>query len=341
MNFYETHFTEYLESAQTSPIYVLPQLKHFPENIRDLKNIIFYGPSGSGKYSQMIRAISKYSPSQLKYEKKMTVLYDKTPYYFKISDIHYEIDMSLLGCNSKLMWHEIYGQIVDIICSKPAGEKNGIIVCKNFHEIHSELLDNFYSYMQNIDVANTVHIVFILITEELSFIPENIIMRSLVIPVAKPDVGKIAGKTGRIIPDDGEYTHLKMLFTKSDYPDKQEIPDLTKTVCREICDLIDAKCDNLPLIREKMYDILTYNLNIHDCLWIIVKHVADKIPVELLFNKIQTFLQYYNNNYRPIYHLENIIIYIIMLAEKPANIPKIPGKRGRKPGVKNGVKMVT
>ena len=82
----------------------------------------------------------------LKYEKKISLTYDKKQYFFKISDIHYEIDMAILGCNSKLLWHEIYQQIIDIISAK--AEKSGIIVCKYFHEIHSELLENFYSYMQ-------------------------------------------------------------------------------------------------------------------------------------------------------------------------------------------------
>ena len=30
-----------------------------------------------------------------------------------------------------------------------------------------------------------------------------------------------------------------------------------------------------------------------------------------IFIKIYSFLQYYNNNYRPIYHLESIIFYLV------------------------------
>ena len=44
---------------------------HFPSSIEKLGNLIFYGPSGVGKYSQMLYAIKKYSHSELKYEKKM------------------------------------------------------------------------------------------------------------------------------------------------------------------------------------------------------------------------------------------------------------------------------
>jgi hypothetical protein len=33
--------------------------------------------------------------------------------------------------------------------------------------------------------------------------------------------------------------------------------------------------------------------------------------VDLILAKIHTFLKYYNNNYRPIYHLESIFFYMI------------------------------
>ena len=148
MKFHETHFEEYIKENKRVNLH--PKLdkiyNKFPKTINELKNVIFYGPSGVGKYTQMLKAIKGYSPSELKYEKKISLTYNKQQYFFKISDIHYEIDMSLLGCNSKLLWHDIYQQIVDSISAKP--DKTGIIVCKNFHEIHTELLENFYSYMQ-------------------------------------------------------------------------------------------------------------------------------------------------------------------------------------------------
>lgn len=148
MKFYETHFEEYV--AETRRMNLHPKLDKvyataFPALLKDFKNVIFYGPSGTGKYSQMLHAIQRYSPTELKYERKICVSYNKQAYYFKVSDIHYEVDIALMGCNSKLLWHEIYQQIVDVISAK--ADKSGIIVCKYFHEIHSELLDNFYSYI--------------------------------------------------------------------------------------------------------------------------------------------------------------------------------------------------
>ena len=52
----------------------------------------------------------------------------------------------MLGCNAKGIWHDIFTHFNDMINAK--SNKVGFIICKNFHEIHNELLDIFYSYMQ-------------------------------------------------------------------------------------------------------------------------------------------------------------------------------------------------
>ena len=128
MKFYETHFDEYVSSSNKNNLH--PKLEKiinkFPKNIETLKNVIIYGPSGVGKYTQALKMIKPYSQSELKYEKKIIITFNKKQYFFKISDIHYEIDMSLLGCNSKLLWHDIYQQIIDSVSAKP--HKSGIIL---------------------------------------------------------------------------------------------------------------------------------------------------------------------------------------------------------------------
>ena len=185
MKFYETHFEEYINESNKTNLH--PKLDKvydkFPSQLQNLKNLIFFGPNGTGKYTQMLKSIKKYSPTELKYEKKISLTYNKQQYFFKISDIHYEVDMSLLGCNSKLLWHEIYQQIIDIISAKT--EKSGIIVCKYFHDIHSELLENFYSYMQQ-NSDTSIDLKFIIVTEEISFIPDNILNCCEIINISRP-----------------------------------------------------------------------------------------------------------------------------------------------------------
>ena len=271
MKFYETHFEEYIESNKEIDLH--PRLttiyKKIPSCINQFRNIIFYGPKGVGKYTQMLAAIKKYSPSKLKYEKKMIVTYNKNIYFFKISDIHFEIDMSLLGCQSKMLWNEVYCQIVDIISAKT--EKVGIIVCKYFHEIHSELLESFYSYMQTLN-QQSISLKFIILTEELSFIPENIINCCQVISVARPSKSQynkcLKSKLKKDIALD-EITNIKNI--------QASITQLMKPyelTCNKIINQI-IDIDNLKFnkFRDLLYEIFIYDLDITDCIWLYLTYL--------------------------------------------------------------------
>jgi len=351
MKFYDTHYEEYITSNNKVNLHSKLEkiYKTFPKNINELNNIIFYGPSGVGKYTQMLSFIKRYSPSNLKYEKKLTLVFDKKQFLFKISDIHYEIDMSLLGCNSKLLWHDIYQQIVDIISSK--NDKSGIIVCKNFHEIHSELLENFYSYMQNIN--NHIYLKIIIITEEISFLPDSIINCCKIINISRPskllynkcklstkpfpkninldDIQNIKElhtmkddikeNTSAIQNNDSSNIITIKKGSKKNLNKKIEISNMSENIsimndnyqiiCNKLIDTIkNYKIIKYLKFRDILYDLLIYNLNISQCIWYILKtlindkYIDDSKLSDILI-KTYIFFQYYNNNYRPIYHLEN------------------------------------
>ena len=318
MKFYESHFEEYIVSNQKIDLHPKLEsvfLKNFPESIQQLKNVIFYGPSGVGKYTQVLRAIKKYSPSELKYEKKLSIVFNKQVYYFKISDIHYEIDMSILGCNSKLLWHDIYQQIIDIISAKP--EKNGIIVCKNFHDIHSELLDNFYSYMQN-NLMTSFNITFFIISEHISFLPDNIIKCCEIIHIPRPSATTY-NKCIQTTPKRkkmplSEITNIKNLHSDELVMDHYKI--ITDKILHVILHVEEEF--KIVVFRDLLYDILIYNLDINQCVWYIVttlvlsKKIPQKNVSDVLMNMYK-FFKYYNNNYRPIYHLEYFFTYIIQV----------------------------
>ena len=318
MKFHESHFEEYITSVQKESLHPKIDdkiLKKFPNKVQDLKNLIFYGPSGVGKYSLMLKSIKTYSPTELKYEKKLSVTYNKEQYYFKISDIHYEVDLSMLGCNSKLLWHEIYMQIVDIISAKT--NKIGIIVCKYFQDIHSELLENFYSYMQK-NYSLSIDLKFILITEHLSFIPDNIINCCEIIQVARPS---------KINYNKCLKNKLQTTFKLQDISNIKNMKSNTnenlmkpyKIICNKVIDVI-INIENYQLlkIRDLLYDLFIYNLNIDECIWYIIFTLVtngsiSQVNISKLMIKTYTFFQYYNNNYRPIYHLENYILFLSSL----------------------------
>lgn len=297
--FRETRFEDYIENNNKSSLH--PQLNKlyetFPHTINDLKNIIFYGPKGVGKYTQALSLIKRYSPSILKYEKKMSIALNKNTYYYKISDVHFEVDMSLLGCNSKMLWNEIYTQITDIILSKSGN--TGIILCKHFHNIHSELLDIFYSYMQTIN--SPIQLKFIIITEELSFISNNILNCCRIISVPKPT------KT----------LNNKCLNKKQLSLEYKQLTHPHELICMNLLDcILNIEEYKFLELRDKLYDILIYDLDITNCIWFIFETLIEqnKIKHENITDiliKTYTFFKYYNNNYRPIYHLESYVFYLI------------------------------
>jgi hypothetical protein len=315
MKFHETHFEEYLAANKKANLH--PKLEkrwnHFPEKLADLKNVLLYGPQGIGKYTQMLCAIKRYSPSELKYEKKMSVTFNKQSYYIKISDVHYEVDMSLLGCNSKLLWHEIYLQIIDIVSTKT--EKVGIIVCKNFHEVHSELLENFYSYMQKNNVHG-VDIKYFFLTEQLSFLPDNILQCCEIVCMERPKKAQyqkcIAAPMADV--DVENITNMKNLYATTYSPLASH-----KMICDSIVRMmLDSENMKFLKFRDLLYDLFIYHLDVSECVWYIVttlfsqKKIPDKYIPSLMI-KLYCFFQYYNNNYRPIYHVESILLYVTSL----------------------------
>jgi hypothetical protein len=277
-----------------------------------MKNIVLYGPQGIGKYTQMLHFIQKYSPSDLKYEKKFSITFQKKhTFFFKISDIHYEIDMSLLGCNARTLWNEFFNHIIDIINTKQ--NKVGFIVCKYFHEIHSELLEVFYNYMQKFESTNTIR--FIFITEHVSFIPDNILNTCDIISYRRPTKKSY---NSCIFPSKVD-SNIKTKDITNIKNIKTNVTQLMNPV-HNICDKIIALICNIDTLnflelREHLYSLLVFHLNISECLWYILQTLYDKnkITYEQLFDlnlHIHKFFKYYNNNYRPIFHLERIVLNI-------------------------------
>jgi len=379
MKFFESHYDEYVREVETFSLH--PNIKNFfssyTKNINNLQNVILYGPAGVGKYSHSLYLISKYSPSQLKYEKRIAVSYNKETIFVKISDIHFEIDMALLGCNSKHIWNEIYNQIIDIVSSRP--NNTAIIMCKNFHKIHSELLETFYSYMHEIEF---VSLKFIIITDNLSFMPDNITKRCQIIHfkrpsmiaynkclldsssqgndqkgnpqsvnydllnihshepieniIIKPQCGRPIYKTSNIsIPNiqtneifhvikktpvrlTSEFALHKITNIKSLKANITELLVPHENICNNIIQLIKEPSMHLKfdVLRELLYDLLIYDIDIQECIWFILdKLIQDGVLrqeyMDDIMIKMYTFLQYFNNNYRPIYHLENFVLILI------------------------------
>lgn len=360
MKYYETHYEEYIQSSNKFNIHPEWNAIHenLPKNIADMGNIIVYGPSGVGKYTQSLKIIQKYSPSGLKYDKKINVQTDKQTYSCRISDTHYEVDMSLLGCNSKILWHEIFSQVVDIVSVKQI--KMGFILCKNFHYIHNELLEIFYSYMQQYNHPHCgIQLRFIILTEHISFIPNNMLNCCEILSVKRPSKELYADMTLYNKPDSQNgfiprisnirrpmidanvsvntlqctndqltsivnsidtdcITNMKEFRSFSLLAKDMEIPE---DIFNIVCNNIIREMENYQKIvftqfRDTIYDMLIYNLDVSECIWHIIIHFIENESLQgeritRVLIKTHLFFKYFNNNYRPIYHLESILFYII------------------------------
>lgn len=371
MKYYESNFEEYTQSIEKYNIHpeLEPIIQSLPEDISHFQNLIIYGPSGTGKYSQALRVIQKYSHSNLKYDKKVGITNEKqdkkkpktetkrkskdtqkplmltksNDYLIRISDIHYEVDMSLLGCNSKTLWHDIFFQIVDIVSLKQ--EKCGIILCKNFHCIYNELLDVFYSYMKH--PMDNIQIKFILITEHIGFITHNIYDSCYCIHVQRPTLEHYTqlfiNKTNHLQkkyvekyqPNTciEEIEPSTVMNTKEIYQCKHiknidQLPNdvfniITNNILKE---MLNPKTTQLKELRNHIYDLLVYNIDIAETICHILFYCIENELFENqslitdTVNQTFTFLKYFNNNYRSIYHIESIIIFIICKIHNYENI---------------------
>tara|TARA_Y100000816_G_scaffold291665_1_gene283757 strand:+ start:5913 stop:6884 length:972 start_codon:yes stop_codon:yes gene_type:complete len=317
MKYYETHFEEYVNSCIETNLHpeLVETFESFPENVQDMRNIILYGKNGSGKYTQALYLINRYSPSNLKYEKKMSLSFAKSEYIIKISDIHFEVDMSLLGCNAKLLWHEMFNQIVDIINGRP--NKSGIILCKNMTSVNNDLLDIFYSYIQNNKIAYNTCIKYIFLSESVCFLPENILNCCEVIGVCSPGITKIkkivkkhSGPSSVVYND--KVKNIKNLYVSSGAEDsvQEKIISNIKSIINS-----DITKINFGDVRESIYELFIYEVDIHECVWSILCSLVESNKVNDKLGEIigetQGFFKLYNNNYRPIYHVEKYVYFLM------------------------------
>ena len=153
---------------------------------------------------------------------------------------------------------------------------------------------------------------FILITEHISFIPEQIITCNEVINISKPSKNRyVKISKNKNIDSVSDIINIKSLINKEDQIAKH------KKICESLLeDIYNVENLKYTSLRDKIYNIFIYDVNMNHVIWYIVKDLIknEKINENDIYEviiKTHTFFKYYNNNYRPIYHVENIIYFLI------------------------------
>ena len=245
----------------------------FSENINDINtHFIFFGKKNIGKYSQSLYFVNRYSNNNLKYKKKIQIDNSKLIYNIHLSDVHYEIDFEYLTHNSKTVWFTIFNTIYESAITEP---NKKFIICKNFHKISQELLSIFYN---NLNSNNKF--IFILLCETVCFFPDSLINRCNIIRFSKVTQNNVIKKKNELL----SYHNEVML------------------------ELVKSKTINYQKLRDTIYDIFIKHYCIYDVIWFLIKEL--KIEDIKILEHINSCCKLYNNNYRPIYHIERLILLI-------------------------------
>ena len=160
-----------------------------------------------------------------------------------------------------------------------------------------------------------VNLKFIIITEHISFIPDNILNCCELINISRPSKATYTKCLKTKLPTNLKLENITNI--KNLHLFNEDIMLHYKIICNKIINsIININDLNFQKFRDLLYDIFIYNLDITECVWYILSSLVEKklIKKEHLTDimiKTFCFFQYYNNNYRPIYHLENYLFFLV------------------------------
>ena len=79
---------------------------------------------------------------------------------------------------------------------------------------------------------------------------------------------------------------------------------------------MEVNADNFHQLREILYEVLIYNIPVFEVVYALLKEMMNLMTHEqsnVLMKNTYIFFRLYNNNYRPIFHLEKFVLDIISI----------------------------
>lgn len=327
-------FSKYVQHKKQNNYHI--QISKMIQNIHnsickdsiEVPNLILYGSEGSGKYSIALEYIHHFSKSSLQYEKKCNVEVNKEELHFKLSDIHYEIDIDRLGCNQKTSFLNHYNHILEIIKNKKnmnlkqlhsgiintlsntPSSIDGILLIKNFHSVSLDLLNIFDNFLENnksmVKCKSKVRLCFILVTKNISFLSDSILNHCTLISVPKPLLSKMNVKLSK----NTLYSQNNLNLLQND-----------NTICLKknesfttMIHYLNSDTLHIEEFRNLIYNVLIYQEDIFEFIYSIIDYVVytKDVEIDYIIDCVKKFNTYYNNNYRPIFHLEHLFISLYL-----------------------------
>uniref|UniRef100_A0A6C0BQN6 DNA polymerase III delta N-terminal domain-containing protein n=1 Tax=viral metagenome TaxID=1070528 RepID=A0A6C0BQN6_9ZZZZ len=239
-------------------------------------NFIIYGPHQEDSYNIFMKYLSGYTSDEYTTKKMHFTMLSGYDISIKKGINHFELNMEFIP-NIKI-WNELYDHIRDIMIA--TNMKQSVILCNNFHCSVTDVIDTMYSLF---DDTSHPDIHFVLLSRDITFISESIRDRFITIRSKKECIKKI----------------------HSSYD------NMSDSITSFILNIDEITYHS---IRNIVYDIFIHNLNPIDCILdVIGKLIYNKtfpITPDVLTN-INYHINGMHKNYRSIYHLEAMMVYLV------------------------------
>ena len=109
----------------------------------------------------------------------------------------------------------------------------------------------------------------------------------------------------------------ELFFSELESKPSESIKNKTQSFINKLYNyIINPNNIKFTTFRDLLYDIFIYDMDIGYILWNIIQKVLsnNELPqdkIDEIYIEVYSFLQLYNNNYRPIYHLERYFFNLI------------------------------
>ena len=319
-----------LSSTEINLHVMHPLCVHHMCDQRYLNNKIYYNVDEDKTYN-LIRTDLQVQGGNgsIPHEHVIPVETSKIVYNMRISEIHYEVDVMVLGCNHRQLWDDIFVKIYDIVRAKPPGRRFGTVVVRGFQHVHPDLHDVFYGYMQRMRHDLTVDISFYIQTSCVSFIHRSILDACEHVNVAKRyndmvEIGRTISAQSSPLRKSLSSSKMKGLIDcGAEGPSEPLVSRVHEKACDELIHYVleDHRCTKNVMfnVRDKLYNIMFLYLDMHKSMWYVVCRLSEEIQAddETMFRMTDAYVRCFNGfntNYRPIYHLERFVVCLLRIA---------------------------
>lgn len=276
--------------ARENPFHpaIISDLDQFPTDLAEMPSIIISGPQAAGKRTLGLVVVAGFSPSAMRYEKKLYIgesprRQEDAP-CVPMSDVHFEVDMSLPCFGNKAGWSSAHKAIVDAVEIRK--DKYAFVMCTNFHLADRDLLRVFSNFMDS--GVDGVNLRYILITEHYSRLPLEI--RQMARRIAVPTAHRATARA----------------------------PSLEEASASAALDAVCSRAGAMmPALRHAIYAGLTRNMDISGWAWHLFRRWKElggdavEPRVDLIaLDALIVFHEKSGRSYRPIFHLERLALFL-------------------------------